>query len=193
MYSTSFNPSSEATRQPHAGGENATGTGQTTPTLLELRLQLMSPTNRVMAEPKIQDAPAQTQFTEARSASPERKAARLFPFKYYIHDSVPSCRLQLFGDFTEAEVPDLQGCWATVRTTLGNRELILDVCELKSADEVAKRWLIEMAAEGATFRPESYLRNGLAGEGCAESAPAARAGLWTRVLSLIRGSSAVQA
>jgi hypothetical protein len=128
-------------------------------------------------------------FTDAFQ---QKKALRSGSFKYYIHDGVECCRLQLFGELTETEVPDLMGCWNTVKTTLDQRKFVLDVCGLQSADEVGKRWLIEMAAEGATFIPESYLRDGLAGEGARADAPA-RAGFFSKIVSLFRGSPAVQA
>jgi len=121
----------------------------------------------------------------------ERKALRSAFFKYYIHDGNECCRLQLFGECTEADVPDLSGCWNTAKTTLGARKLVLDVCKLRSADDVAKRWLLEMAAEGATFLPETYLRDGLPEEGCHASA-SARPGWFSKLVSALRGSRAVQ-
>ena len=160
-------------------------------TNLELRLQPKNPTSRVMAEPTAHSAVSQTQFPEAYSASPQRKAAPSFPFKYYIHDSVSNCRLQLFGDFREVDVPDLRGCWNTVRTTLVNRKLVMDVCGLRSADDSARRWLIEMAAEGATFLPENYFSGGTP---CQElDSASTRPGIFARLLSVFRGSRPVQA
>jgi len=121
-----------------------------------------------------------------------KRAARSAFFKYYIHDGTNCCRLQLFGEFTETEVPDLMGCWNTARTTLGERKLVLDVCGLHSADDVAKRWLLEMAGEGATFLPETYLRDGLRPEDC-KAADRSRAGIWARVMSIFRRTSAMEA
>lgn len=39
-------------------------------------------------------------------------------FKYYIHDSVASCRFQLIGELSAPEVSELHGCWETAQTTL---------------------------------------------------------------------------
>ncbi len=128
-------------------------------------------------------------FTEALE---QKKALRSSSFKYYIHDGVQCCRLQLLGEFTALEVPDLGGCWNTAKTTLGDRKLVLDVCGLRSADEGARKWLVEMAAEGASFIPEAYLRDGLAGDGCRAQVPA-RTGFFSKLFSLFRGSPAVQA
>jgi hypothetical protein len=145
-----------------------------------------------MADLTPQNDQAKSQFPAFTEAPKQKKALRSAFFKYYIHDGVECCRLQLFGEFTETDVPDLVGCWNTVKTTLGDRKFVLDVCGLRSSDDLAKRWLIEMAAEGATFLPESYLRDGLAGRDGAGEAPA-RVGFLSRLLSIFRGSPAVQA
>ena len=71
-------------------------------------------------------------------------------FKYYIHDSVEICRLQLIGELSESEVGELKGCWATAKTTLDNRKLIVDVRAVHSIDEAGRDWLDSMVAEGAS-------------------------------------------
>ena len=144
-----------------------------------------------MAESKTQNPPARTPCSEP-SASPGGKAPARQPCKYYIHDSATALRLQLFGDFTETEVPELTGCWDTAKTTLGQRKLIVDIRGLRSADDAGKKWLFEMAAEGADFLPETYLRDGIKAEAISEPAKV-RPGWFIRVLSLVRGSRAVQA
>jgi hypothetical protein len=159
---------------------------------MELRLQTLSPTTGAMADSIIQNEQVTPREFAVTEAPQQKKAARSAFFKYYIHDGTDCCRLQLFGEFTETEVPDLTGCWNTVKTTLGDRKFVLDVCNLRSADDLGKRWLLEMAAEGATFLPESYLRDGIPSEGC-HAAASARAGFFSKVLSLFRGSPAVQA
>lgn len=159
---------------------------------MELRLQATNPTTGAMADLTTQTDQVQPREFALTKASDQKKALRPAFFKYYIHDGVESCRLQLIGEFTETEVPDLTGCWNTVKTTIGERKFILDVCGLRSADDIAKRWLIEKAAEGASFLPETYLRDGLAGNGCQPPA-AARSGFFSRLISLFRGSPAVQA
>ena len=111
-------------------------------------------------------------------------------FKYYIHDSIASCRLQLIGELTDAEVPELNGCWRTARTTLGRRKLVLDLQALKSVDEAGKQWLAGMAQEGASCVPESYLRDLVAGKHTSgtEAPPASvKLSVFGRVLALLRG------
>jgi hypothetical protein len=145
-----------------------------------------------MADLTPQNDRANPQVSAFTEAFQQKKAVRSGSFKYYIHDGVECCRLQLFGELTETEVPDLTGCWNTVKTTLGERKFVLDVCGLQSADDLGKRWLVEMAAEGAKFIPESYLRDGLAGDESEADAPA-RGGFFSKIVSLFRGSPAVQA
>jgi hypothetical protein len=111
-------------------------------------------------------------------------------FRYYIHDAITACRLQLIGELTEAEISDLNGCWRTARTTLGTRSLILDLYALKSVDEAGKQWLASMAQEGAICSPEGYLRDLVAGKhtaGKEAALPAAKPGLFARILGLLRG------
>jgi len=111
-------------------------------------------------------------------------------FRYYIHDAVNSCRLQLIGELTEAEVEDLNGCWSTVKTTLGSRKLLLDLYALRSVDEAGKQWLAGMAQEGAIYSPDEYLRDLVAGKhmaGIEADRPAPKTSRLGRVLAFLRG------
>jgi ABC-type transporter Mla MlaB component len=85
-------------------------------------------------------------------------------FKYYIHDRIDSCRLQLFGQLGEAEVAELASCWQTAKPTLGPRLLVLDLRDVKSVDDAAKTWLSQMIQEGARCQPESFLRDAMASQ-----------------------------
>jgi hypothetical protein len=71
------------------------------------------------------------------------------PFKFYLHDRVDACRLQLLGPLSTRELKELSGCWRTARTTLKARKLILDVSEVTSFDDDARKWIAHMVAEGA--------------------------------------------
>ena len=116
--------------------------------------------------------------------------ARSSYFRYYIHDAVASFRLQLLGELTEADIADLNGCWRTAKTTLGSRQLILDLHALKSVDETGKQWLAGIAQEGATCSPEGYLRDIVAGKhtaGIDAAASVAKPGLVGRIMNLFRG------
>jgi hypothetical protein len=118
-------------------------------------------------------------------------AIRSSNFKYYIHDSVAAYRLQLLGELSEVEVTELEGCWQTAKTTLGGRRLILDLRGVKTLDEAGKRWLAGMAQEGATYAPETFLRDALAGRppaGESDEPSGIPLSLLGRVLGLFRGA-----
>jgi hypothetical protein len=110
-------------------------------------------------------------------------------FKYYIHDSAEACRFQLLGHLTEAETPELNGCWRTAKSTLRTRRLVLDLQRLETVDEVGKQWLAAMASEGAVYIPESFLRDGLAGR--ITPRQPIKPGFIAKLLSTIRGSRVV--
>ena len=158
---------------------------------MERRLQAGNPTIGVMADFRVDQEGVKLQEAAPNQLSKKRNLVRSASFKYYIHDGVGCCRLQLFGDFTDAEVKDLSGCWDTVKTTLSGRKFVLDLNGLRSADDAAKGWLVRMAAEGAIILPENYVRDGFAGD--APVAAPQRSGLFARCLSLFRRSPAIEA
>jgi hypothetical protein len=142
-----------------------------------------------MADPLIQNEGTETSKTPQAQNSGSRNPVRSACFKYYIHDGVDSCRLQLIGEFTETEVPNLDGCWNCVKTTINGRKFVLDLEGLDSTEDAAKAWIIRMTAEGAIIRPENFL---LDGPVTPKPSPV-RNSIRARVLSLLRGSSAVGA
>ena len=103
-------------------------------------------------------------------------------FKYYIHDGIVDCRLQLLGELREDNLVDLTGCWETARTTLKNRGLILDLHGLRSADDAGQRWLNTMAAEGAVLQPPKIPQQ------MEVPRTSARPGLLNRLASCFRSS-----
>jgi hypothetical protein len=112
-------------------------------------------------------------------------------FKYYIHDTAEGYRLQLSGDFTDHQVSELNSCWLTARNTLRDRKLILDLREVKHVDERGKQWLAGMGLEGASYVPESFLRDAMAGD--AESRTRKkkmRFNVFDRLLSALRSCNA---
>jgi hypothetical protein len=124
-------------------------------------------------------------------AAPRRSnggPSRSSSFKYYIHDSVSACRLQLLGELHEQDLMELNGCWQTIKTTLRTRQLVLDLRGLDSTDTASSRWLTAMANEGATYLPASYFsEQPKVGNGKGKPNPLAR------VLGLLRGACAASA
>lgn len=127
-----------------------------------------------------------------RISATQSKSSRSSIFKYYIHDAVESCRLELIGELSDAEVPELNGCWTTAKTTLGSRKLLLDLRKLSAIDDSGRQWIISMAADGASLLPDTFLRNGLAGQ-TGFQAEASKAGLFSRCLTVLRGSRTLPA
>ncbi len=121
---------------------------------------------------------------------PRKGLVRSPLFKYYIHDSADAFRFQLFGELTDADVSELNGCWRTAQTSLRNRKLILDLRDLKTVDELGKQWLAAMGAEGAAYLPDSYPKVGLSPRVASE---AHKAGVFSRLFAWIRGSRVVPA
>ena len=111
-------------------------------------------------------------------------------FKYYIHDSVNTCRLELLGELHESDLTELNGCWQTIKTTLRNRQLVLDLRRLDSTDTASSRWLMGMANEVATYQPASYF-GGL--EQPNEANEKGKLNPFTRVLGLLRSACAANA
>lgn len=88
----------------------------------------------------------------AVAPSAQRYQSRL---KYYIHDSIDALRLELTGELAEGDLKELNGCWRTAKTTLGRRNLLLDLRRLHAVDESGREWLNAMSAqENASFLPE---------------------------------------
>lgn len=142
-----------------------------------------------MAELPGETAPVQTKKTNSSSAADAKPRVRSSVFKYYIHDSVDTLRFQLLGDFSEADVAELNGCWHTAKTTLGARKLVIDLCSLKSTDESGKQWLLSMANEGAIYLPDSYFRVGLSGQNSSPNSGARKQiGILSRLTSIFRSS-----
>jgi len=147
-----------------------------------------------MAELSGENASSQTMKMNGLPAVDAKAHVRSSVFRYYIHDSVDALRFQLLGELSEHDVPELNGCWNTAKTTLGTRKLLIDLRLLRSTDESGKEWLLSMANEGAAYLPESYFRTGLSGQNPTPSSGGSRKiGILTRLVSVFRGSRALPA
>jgi hypothetical protein len=114
--------------------------------------------------------------------------------KYYIHDGTEAFRFQLIGELREGDVKELSGCWATAKSTFGERKLVLDLRELRNTDESGKEWLLAMVREGAVCMPESYFRANLADAALSASAASQNSpGLLNKLTSGLRGDGDIPA
>lgn len=103
----------------------------------------------------------ETVTEELVAAARRNRITRSSRLKYYIHDGIDACRLQLLGELTVPDVAELSGCWHTAKVTLGRRKLILDLRGLKTLDEAGKIWIMSMAAEGAECVLCELFQNGI--------------------------------
>ncbi len=144
-----------------------------------------------MAQVESDNPGKEVALPQRRSATEPKPGVRSSVFKYYIHDSVESCRLQLLGELSETAIPELSGCWRTAKTILGSRKLLLDLRKLRAMDDSGRQWIISMANEGALLLPETFLRDGLAPE--VSAGEYVKAGFATRLISFFRGSRVLPA
>ena len=98
---------------------------------------------------------------EVAPATQPNSILRSSRFKYYIHDGIDACRFQLIGELTQADLPELNGCWRTAKTMLGNRNLLLDLRGLKSVDEAGRKWVSSMVDQGAQLLPDALFQHSL--------------------------------
>lgn len=124
---------------------------------LEHRSVISNPTTMSMGESKNQALETTSTRSIPRHSTTQVRSSL---FKYYIHDGTDACRFQLLGELTEADIADLEGCWRTAKTTLGNRKLVLDLRSLRCADAAGKEWVTFMVAEGASCLALSYSKGG---------------------------------
>jgi hypothetical protein len=137
----------------------------------------------------VKDQP-HAQVPGTMSGTKAKSVVRSSLFKFYLHDSIAECRLQLIGEVSEAEIPELNGCWLTAKTTLGSRRLVLDLRRARAADDAALRWLAFMGTESAIYQPDNFLRNALAGKIVTldtNQTRTPRPSLLGRLASLLRG------
>jgi hypothetical protein len=121
----------------------------------------------------------------AQRAKPVRRASS---FKYYIHDGVEACRLQLIGELSEREVMELDGCWRTMKGTLGSRRLILDLRAVTAVDDAGKRWLASMGSDRAEYLPEGFMQRCISGEPLVPtiSGPELKLSMWGKFWASVR-------
>jgi len=90
--------------------------------------------------------------TEMANDPSEYSPATSQRLRYYIHDHSHAFRLQLVGNFTGIDVPELDGCWSTASRSVAERKICIDLREMTGMDDVARGWLSKMShTEGVEF------------------------------------------
>lgn len=69
--------------------------------------------------------------------------------KLTIHDNVEMLRFQLEGELAGPGVQELEQCWRTAASTLGQRALQVDLRNVTSVDEAGRNLLLQLRAKGA--------------------------------------------
>lgn len=88
-------------------------------------------------------------------------------FRYYLHDHSAAFRLQLAGEFSESDVPELDGCWITASKSIAGRPVSIDLRGITAIDQGAREWLSKMARRpGVEFVVTSEIEPRLP-KGCA--------------------------
>lgn len=98
--------------------------------------------------PGLPETGTEQQQVRLHTARDRRRTSLL---KFYIHDSAAYFRLELIGELTEMDVPELAGCWCTAKSSVAGRKLALDVRHLNAVDEAGQQWLSSMVREGACY------------------------------------------
>ena len=58
---------------------------------------------------------------------------------FYIHDGAQALTLQIIGALTQRAAAELEQTWLTARSTLAGRELLIDLGDVTSADDVSAK------------------------------------------------------
>lgn len=98
--------------------------------------------------PGLPDAGTEQHQTNLNTARDRRRASLL---KFYIHDSAAFFRIELIGELTEIDLPELAGCWRTAESSVRQRKLALDVRQLRAVDPAGRQWLASMVRNGAQY------------------------------------------
>ena len=104
---------------------------------------------------------------------------------FYIHDGAQALTLQINGALTQGAAAELEQTWLTAQSTLAGRELLVDLGNLISADDVLARAVLRrLARDGARFVTASRLTEALAAavsRRMPELLPAPRRSVWNRL------------
>lgn len=70
---------------------------------------------------------------------------------YYQHDGATTFRFQLAGDLAGPGVIDLEHAWQTATSIMRNKQLVVDVSDVTSADATGMQLLKRMLKAGASL------------------------------------------
>jgi anti-anti-sigma regulatory factor len=76
---------------------------------------------------------------------------------FYIHDETSAFRLEIRGDLCATEAKNCEAAWRTAASTIGDRELVIDVRSLSSVDVAGCTLLAQWRQAGARFIAASVM------------------------------------
>jgi ABC-type transporter Mla MlaB component len=86
--------------------------------------------------------------------------------RYYLHDGTDAFRFELIGELSVMDLPELDGCWRTAKSSVAGRKLCLDLRQITDVDESGRQWLTEMLMEGTEYVVSRGFSEALAAELC---------------------------
>ena len=72
-------------------------------------------------------------------------------FEYYIHDGSKAFRFRLLGQLSATGARDLELAWETAHSTIGSREIVMDVTRITWIDAGGQELLRAWKMRGAKF------------------------------------------
>lgn len=88
----------------------------------------------------------------------------LYPLRFYVHDGSASFRIELIGNIHAKDIGELEGCWRTARSSLNQKQVVLDLRGLTGASEEGRHWLTSMYQQGVALLAESVFSRKIAEE-----------------------------
>jgi hypothetical protein len=70
---------------------------------------------------------------------------------YRIHDGAAQFRFELEGPLASGDVAELDQCWRTAASTIGDKALVVDLTSLTAIDESGRQLLYRWRQAGAEF------------------------------------------
>jgi hypothetical protein len=70
---------------------------------------------------------------------------------YYLHDDPTAFRIELTGFLAASNAAELERCWRTASSTLGERTFVVNLDSLTSVDDDGRRLLMRWRQLGAKF------------------------------------------
>jgi hypothetical protein len=131
---------------------------------------------------------AATAFSRLSPIRPEAHLQRHMA-SLYLHDGAQALTLRIVGPLTKSSAAEVEQAWLTARSTLGSRELMVDLSDVVSVDADGETLLRRLAGHGARFITATLQTDALAEElslRMPELLPGQRGGVWSRLACCLK-------